>query len=209
MDLETDVAKFELEMQCPRCGLRVRAVPETKPVYRIGEHTDTEAYLIVRWPCKLCGVAFAVYDRLNKRVMKVFPFLRTSAADFHPAIPEKIREDYAEARRCWYGGAHKGVVVMSRRAMQQIALNKGATGHNLVHQIKDMLATGLITRSLHDAAHEVRFFGNFGAHPQDDVLDNISPDEAKAVMAIVEHFMDDLYVRPFDTAQLTEKRTKE
>ncbi len=208
MDYEQDVKKFKLDMHCPRCGHLVRAVPQTQPIFHISQYSDTEAYLIVRCPRDLCDVAFVVYDRLNNRVRRVYPFPKTSASDFHQAIPEKMREDFGEARRCWYIDANKGVVVMCRRVLQHITLDKGATGRNLMEQINDMLAKGLITRSLHDAAHEVRYFGNFGAHPQDDSLDNISDDDAKIVMDIVNQFLLDLYVRPSETAKLTQKRDK-
>jgi Domain of unknown function (DUF4145) len=49
---------------------------------------------------------------------------------------------------------------MCRRAMQQIASDKGAEGSRLIDQIDDLHAKGLITKSLHDAAHEIRHFGN-------------------------------------------------
>ncbi len=103
MNYETDVKKFKLDMTCPRCGHLVRAVPQTPPIYHIDEHSDTKAYLVVRCPRDLCDVAFVIYDRLNNRVRRVFPFPRTSSDMFHEAIPEKIRKDFAEARRCQQG----------------------------------------------------------------------------------------------------------
>ncbi len=208
MQFEKDVKKFKLDMYCPRCGHLVRVVPQTSPIYRSSEYSDTDAYLIVRCPRDFCDVAFIIYDRLNNQVKRVFPFPRTAPSDFHEAIPEKIRIDFAEAKKCWYADAIKGVVVVCRRVMQQIALDKGASGRNLKEQINDMLTKGLITRNLHDAAHEVRYFGNFGAHPQDDNLDDISSDDARAVIDIVDQFLGDLYVRPFNTQKLTKKRTE-
>jgi len=209
LNFEMDASKFNLDMRCPRCRHLVHAVPQTPPVYHISEHSDTMAYLIVKCPRDLCDISFVVYDRMNKRVTEVFPFPRTIASDFHDAIPKQIRGDFAEAKKCWYADAYKGVVVLCRRVMQQVAVDKGASGQNLFDQINDMLSQGLITNSLHDAAHEVRHFGNFGAHPRDDNLDDISRDDAKVVIGIVEQFLIDLFVRPADTAKLTKKRIKE
>ena len=73
-------------------------------------------------------------------------------------------------------------------------------------QIDKMLEDELITNSLHEAAHEVRYFGNFGAHPRDDHLDAIAAKDADAVMGVVRSFTVDLYVRPHETKQLTKKR---
>ena len=64
-----------------------------------------------------------------------------------------------------------------------------ATGKELKEEINDLLAKGLITKSLHAAAHEVRFFGNFGAHPRDDGLDNITREEADALLRLTQDFL--------------------
>ncbi len=105
-------------------------------------------------------------------------------------------------------GANRAVVAMCRRAMQAIALDKGATGGALHEQIEALFKAGQITKSLRDAAHEIRHFGNFGVHPRDDGLDNITPEEARAVERLTGEFAVDLYVRPHQTAELTRKRQK-
>src|SRR5438552_7254100 len=155
-DYKTDPKTFNLDLHCPRCGHLVRALPQTNPVYHITEYTDADAYIIVRCPRHLCDVFFVIYDRLNDRVRRIFPFPNTSANEFHSSIPEAIRKDFAEAQRCWFSDAHKGVVVMCRRVMQQIAVDKGVDGSRLIDQIDDFQSKGLITKSLHDAAHEIR-----------------------------------------------------
>ncbi len=205
-DYETDVKKFELDLHCPRCGHLVRAIPQTQPIYHISETSDTHAYLVVRCPRHLCALAFVIYDRLNRCVDRVFPYPDCRASDFHESIPENIREDFAEARKCWFAGSNKGVVVLCRRVMQLIAIDKGAEGDKLIDQIDSLFSKGLITKSLHDAAHEIRYFGNFGAHPRNDGLDNISNDDTKIVTRLTNQFLTDLYIRPFETGKLTEKR---
>ena len=208
-DYEKDPREFNLDLHCPECGHLVRAIPETKAVYHISEFSDSEAFLVARCPRNLCAIFFLTYDRLNKRVRRIFPFPDTKASDYHKAIPEKMRLDFTEARRCWFGDSNKGVVVMCRRTMQQIAIDKGAKGSRLFDQIDDLLASGLITKSLHDAAHEIRHFGNFGAHPRDDGLDDIDEHDADSLLKLTHQFLVDLYVRPYETEQLSAKRKKE
>lgn len=207
MRYENNVDEFNLDFHCPRCGHLVRGIPETQPIYHISTHSDQYAHLIVRCPRHLCDLSFVEYDRLNNRVYRVFPYPDTRASDFHKSIPEKIREDFAEVRKCWFGGSNKGVVVLCRRVMQLIAEDKGAKGKRLIDQIDDLLSKGLITKSLYDGAHEIRYFGNFGAHPRDDGLDNITDEDSRIIMRLVNQFLTDLYVRPYETAQLTKKRT--
>ena len=95
---------------------------------------------------------------------------------------------------------------MCRRVMQQIASDKVVTGSRLMDQIDALHSSGLITKSLHEAAHEIRHFGNFGAHPRDDGLDDISGDDADVILKLTNQFLVDLYVRPHETSQLTAKR---
>jgi hypothetical protein len=205
-EYESDPSRFSLDVHCPRCGHLIHALPETDAVYHISPYMDSQAYLVVRCPRHLCDVFFVIYDRLNRRVESVYPFPDSSVGDFHSAIPESIRKNFAEARRCWFADAHKGVVVMCRRAMQQIAGDKGAEGSRLIDQIDDLRTKGLITKSLHDAAHEIRHFGNFGAHPRDDGLDAITPDDANTILNLTNQFLVDLYIRPHETAKLTTRR---
>ena len=204
-NFKTDPDTFDLDYTCPRCGHLVRGIPQTKAIYHIGGG-DTLAFLIVRCPRQLCDLAFVVYDRLNDCVRRVYPFPETSAGDYHEAIPKAMRDDLAEANRCWYAHAYKGVVVLCRRVMQEIALNRNAKGEKLYQQIDDLLASSQITRSLHDAATAIRHFGNYGAHPQNDILDEVTRDEADTVLNLTFQFLTDLYIRPAKTQQLMAKR---
>jgi hypothetical protein len=205
---ETNPQLFNLDVTCPACSRDVRALPKSEPVYRIGS-SDQMSHIICTCPRSSCNkVMFVEYDRLNRRARRVFPYSAHSASQLHPAIPNAIREDLAEARRCLSGGGYKGSVAMSRRAMQSIATQESAKGKTLKAQIDKLLRKGRITKSLHETAHEIRFFGNFGAHPQKDGLDNISATDAATVLRLVDSFVIDLYIRPHETAKLAAKRKK-
>jgi uncharacterized protein DUF4145 len=198
---------LDLSLWCPKCRQKVVATPATGAVVSASPISDQFAYLICRCPTKRCEPIFVVYDQVNDQVNRTFPFPETSVTDYHQAIPERVREDLGEAARCWYGRAYRMVVAACRRAMQEMAQEKGATGAHLINQIDDLRTEGLITESLQKAAHEIRYFGNFGAHPRDDGLDNITQEIAQAVRGLTSDFTVDLYVRPFETAKLTRKRT--
>lgn len=212
MNYEQKVKDFDLSYYCPECKQQVRGVPLTEAFYEHSGISDQWAHLIAQCPTKYCGLAFIVYDRLNYRVARVYPYPSTEAKDFHEGIPEPIREDMAEARRCMYADAYKGVVVMCRRVVQQVVKNKISDpkvwGMKLYQQIEELFKAGLITKSLKDASTEIRYFGNFGAHPQDDGLDSISYDDANTINAFTRDLVVDLYVRPFEIVKMTKKRTK-
>jgi hypothetical protein len=209
MRYEDSPSEFDLSLHCPRCRHQVRAQLEAGPIYDIGESGDQHAYLICRCPTRGCVPLFVEYDRLNRHVSEVFPYPNTRASDFSDPIPEAFREDLAEADRCYYARAYKGVVVLSRRVMERLTEDKGAKKGDKLHEKIDFLfSQGTITKSLRDAANEIRFFGNYGAHPRDDALDDVSREDAEAVRGLAWQFIQDIYIQPHQTAKLTKRRTE-
>jgi hypothetical protein len=167
----------------------------------------SEHFFICRCPRRACrGVVFVEFDLLNNHITAAYPYPSTSANQFPKAIPPKVREDMAEAVRCFAVNAHKAVVVMCRRILQRIASDHGITGGDIKSQTNRMFEAGLITKNLKDAAHEIRHFGGFGAHPQDDDLDNVSQSDALSVWRQVNQFVNDLYVMPAENAELQRRR---
>jgi hypothetical protein len=199
--------KVNLAYQCPFCGVTVELkVVKSVQTFEVGGQVE---YLICACPrVRDCGrVLFAKYDCLNDCIDEAYPFPSTSASNMPEAIPIKVREDFAEALRCFYAKAYRGVVVMCRRALQNVAKNKGIKDKSdLKEEIKAMFSQGLITRSLYDVAHELRHFGAFGAHPQDDGLDNIGRDEATQLLGILRQFMDHIYVLSDAASRLAKQR---
>ena len=69
-----------------------------------------------------------------------------------------------------------------------------------------MFDGSLITRALFDAAHEIRHYGGYGAHPQDDNLDDITPEIAENISVLTYQFLDHIYVMPAKTKELAARR---
>jgi hypothetical protein len=166
-------------------------------------------YLVCKCPrWRECGRhIYATFAPRASIIFELYPFPSSSPDGFHPSIPPKIREDFAEATRCFYAKSFRGVVVMVRRLLQDISRDKGiARGENIKAEITELLASGWITKSLFNAAHEMRHFGSFGAHPQDDGLDDVTEDDVAALFAIANQFTEHIYVLPHQTAELAKKR---
>lgn len=211
-----ELKNINLSYFCRRCKQQVRGIPITDPVYHISEFSD-DPWLICRCPTRLCVLSFVVYNKLNDRIYEVYPLPNFSANDYHEAIPEKVREDLAESDRCLNAQAYKAVVVMCRRAIQNIVLDKISDGSisdasvknkKLYEQIDALFTSGLITKDLKETAHEIRHFGNFGAHPSDDVLDNTTREDAKMIDKLSFDLVQAIYIIPYQTAQLRAKRTQ-
>jgi Domain of unknown function (DUF4145) len=57
-----------------------------------------------------------------------------------------------------------------------------------------------------ESAHEIRQFGNYGAHVQDDGLDKVTSDEARNAREVTWQFLYSIYIAPAKTAELKKAR---
>lgn len=214
-----DRHEFEdLDWECPYCGKAVRlvmldstnkewatrdrdttmmGVSETV-VYDLQGFPESEvSHIIAECPRAACkGKIFGrVHWKEGKRqIVEAYPYPNVHSASFPESIPANIREDFAEASRCYHVAAYKAVVAMCRRVVQDIAAEKKVEGRDPSEQIKQLYAQNLITQDMFETAQHVNKFGAFGAHPQTDALDKITPDIASRVLEVTYRMLLALYV---------------
>ena len=208
-----ELTQRNISTNCPHCGDTVALIPEHKPI-----NTHGHSYFVARCPNskrQYCDPIFAVYQPLNDYIQERYPIPGFKASSMHDAIPIQIREDYAEGKRCLYVESHKAVVVMCRRVVEALACEKLSTKSKntkgttrKLHDLIDLLHTeGLITKDLKDSAHELRYFGNYGAHVQDVGLDKVERQEARDVQEITWQLLYTVYVAPAKTEELRKARS--
>jgi len=201
-----------ISTECPHCGDTVALIPVHKPV-----NTHDNSYFVAFCPNhkrQYCKPIFAVYQPLNDYIQERYPIPTFDASRMHKAIPEAIREDYAEGARCSHVDSYKAVVVMCRSVLEAVACDKlgskakDAKGTTLkLHALIDLLhGEGFITKDLKDSAHEIRHFGNYGAHVQDDGLDQVTRQEARDAREVTWQFLYSIYVAPAKTEELRKAR---
>jgi len=120
--------------------------------------------------------------------------LYARSEDLPGSVPKNVLDDYVEAMSTFNINAFKASSVMARRALQQALEDKGATkGHKLAAQIDELNGKGLLSDAAADLAHGVRQFGNFGAHPNDDLLAQVTSDDARIALDITKKILKELY----------------
>jgi hypothetical protein len=150
-----------------------------------------------KWRIGLCEGCqrplFLVLDYNETTILRTFPPVSLE----RPAdVPEGVAADYVEASLCLSVGAHKAAAAMCRRALQAAALDKGCKRRKLNSQLDELSKKGLLNPSLLEVAHQVRYFGNYGAHPDEDGLGGVSQDEADTIHKLTWQVLEDLYVNP-------------
>jgi Domain of unknown function (DUF4145) len=111
-------------------------------------------------------------------------------------VPSRIADDWREAHKDLGIQTWKSAATMARRAVQGVCINKGAAPAKLAAQIKELAANNTLHPVLVDWAHQVRLFGNDGAHPGDDALADITEADAREAVAFLDQLLDWIYVMP-------------
>jgi hypothetical protein len=140
--------------------------------------------------------------------------VRQKIIDFYPkrtpkidkSVPANIANDYIEAIKCFDVGAPKASVAMCRRALQSSVVEKGATKDKLNDQIDELCDKGIITKDIREWAHEIRFMGNIGAHPDKDGLKDVTLEDAQEMLEFVEQYLNYVYIMPSRVITHREKR---
>lgn len=122
-----------------------------------------------------------------------------------PDVPEEIRADLDEAKRCFQAAAWRATAVMARRAIQSAAIRMSASGERLVEQIAELAKEGKITAALKECADAIRWVGNDAAHPGGEP---VTRDDAEAVLGLAEELLRVLFVTPERARKLAEKRRR-
>jgi len=124
-----------------------------------------------------------------------------------PVIPQEIGDDFDEANRCLGVEAKKATVVMCRRVLQNTCFLKGVSPNaDLFKQIDELESKRIINPSMKDVAHTIRMIGNWGAHPQDDPLKDVTLDDALEIVKFTSEFLDEVFVRPARLDTLRKKK---
>lgn len=200
-----DSHSYRTTLLCPHCGATTPIKFEFEggsPVFTLGSKLEGFGgnYIVT---CVACSEDIYIIVK-NNVIEDQYPknFTKVSSD-----VPQDIREDFEEANKCLNSGAYKASVAMLRRSLQNSCLQQEANpADNLVDQLKDLHGAGKIAKPLFDLATEIRFFGNYGAHPRDDKLDDVTQEDAVTMSRFLQQFFQYVYVMPAETARTKASR---
>ncbi len=113
--------------------------------------------------CSSCGavVYFKSSDRQGHKVLDQYP----KNVDRAPSeLPEAIQKAFQEALVCYAAGAPNGALLMCRRAIQEMMIEKKAKKGDLPIQLNDLVEKRIIAPTLKDWAEQAQIGGRIAAH---------------------------------------------
>lgn len=194
---------------CPHCGTKAHLEMQFLDNFR-EKNRDVTFYAVFRCvPCKkliLETVRFEQnkYDQNENLKFQgwqdKFPTEDIILVEkFDATVPAEVLADFKEGVICLANNCNRAAVAMFRRSLQSSLLNLGASpSDELIDQIKNLTS---LTPDIKDWAHNIRIFGNWGVHPQDDNLKDIDQEKAEETQSFIEEFFNYIYVMPSRVAK--------
>jgi hypothetical protein len=146
--------------------------------------------------CSVCRAVILAYAGTGEGVIQYYPPPEAWVPGQSGGVPVPIWAGFSEATVCGSVNAFKATAVLCRRAVQGVAVEKGIPKGKPADQVDQMEQKRLITPLLKDTAHQIRVFGNVGAHPGEDGLDVVTDEEADAALVFTEELVDHVYRLP-------------
>lgn len=168
---------------------------------------ENRFYEIQQCQNKSCGkYMIFIYDvkgwgTSNVTYVKFFHY-PTISTSVHISIPTDIKDSYIQGMNCLNVASPIGAVTCFRRALQQICKEKGAQQTTLNTQIDEILPD-----YLQEQAHEIRLWGNLGAHP-DELVKDVQSHDAEEIKDLLDSIFDALYITPYKVKERREKRNQ-
>jgi hypothetical protein len=119
-------------------------------------------------------------------------------------VPETVRAAYAEAARTLAADCPRASIVMSRRCLEAVVVDKGKTTGTLNERLAALAAANVLHPTLAEWAKEVRLSGNLGAHF--DPLTSVSRDDAARLLIFVRELLRFLYELPAELQRARDAR---
>ena len=206
---------------CPHCGAKVHIEKlwSDYHIFRNGDtgfYGDTEFYIVFRCkPCKKLILKTFFYqqnrysdntDLKPKGWDEKFPISLDSEISKQDSenLPARVLSDYKEALKCKSIGANKASCSMFRRALQSSLVELGVD--TKLHLIAQIDSLGSLPEDLKDWAHQIRIFGNWGAHPDKDNLKDVDENDVLETHDFVAKFFVYTFIMPKKVATSRKRR---
>ena len=204
---DSDFTQTSVVLNCPHCGVHVALMhaPVLVPsagnqrVFAIWKKGDGDLWWI--GVCTSCWKGILAHEDQRGRGYTFYPADLPAPTD--ERIPDEIRRDLDEAKRCYSVAAYRACAVMARRAMQTACIDQGASKGNLVNKLHELANSGMITKSLKGWGDAVRWVGNDAAHPNGE---DVTQEDAEEILRLAEQFMHSVYVAPAIAQDIRAKR---
>jgi len=170
------IKDYKKRVLCPHCHYGIQR----------GEWEDYQG----TYQCQSCGNVF--YLKVSSDIVQEVRPL-TIHLSIPENVPKEISEDFYEGQNCFNVDAFKASIFMCRRSLENLTGLNEADGSNLISKIENLYHKGLVDKASLLAASGIRQFNDYGSHPHNDLLRNVSELEAEMVVKMTWQLIKETY----------------
>lgn len=182
--------------RCPHCGhfgtfISV-AGSDVYTYYQTHQGEQTSNYLGIRkCPNEKCkGHLFFITNGSKEIIMtspsETIPFDKEN-------IPQKVLKAFEEAIKCHSNSCFIASAIMIRKSLEEICIDRGATGNNLFKKLEDLGGKILIPQELLSGMNELRLLGNDAAHIEAQTFSEIGKEEIEVSLEFTKEILKAVY----------------
>lgn len=147
------------------------------------------------------NILYAGYDPDSRSIQPVFAKLMgqfPAGLQISEKVPTVIRNDLEEATSCLCVNAPNAALLMCRKTIERVCIDQGVQikKGTLGNMLQSLQSTGKIPQSIIDTFHEIKEWGNIGAHVKDAEYEAVELSDAKQVFSLVRLIVDQMYNQP-------------
>lgn len=181
--------------RCPHCGHDGTFLQTgVQDVYTWNNSNNPQPihYLGIRkCPNEKCqGHLFFIADN-NRNILLTSP---TETIPFEKEnIPDKVLNAFEEAIKCHSNSCFIASAIMIRKTLEEICIERGATGANLYKKLQDLGGKILIPQELLTGMNELRLLGNDAAHIEAQTFSEIGKEEIEVSLEFAKEILKAVY----------------
>jgi hypothetical protein len=213
MNNKVDTIKFSCF--CPTCNSIVEHERVFDYQYNIDRKDDVSisGTSVVLGKCLNCNEPILQRDKFNHvddhywsdGFDQLYPIIEIEASKNAPKI---VRGPYSEAIKCYRVQAYDACVIMCRKGIEAICIDKKLSNGNLFDKLKKLKDIGILSTEMYQWSDELRLLGNDCAHDHNEI---VTKEDAKDSIDFFEALITYLYQLTIKYNNLKERRkgTKE
>lgn len=108
-------------------------------------------------------------------------------------VPDNIKKSFEEAQRCFYAGCYVAASVMIRKLLEELCEDFQIKGKDLNEKLDNLIQSNKIPYIIGYEIHDLRRFGNDGAHIKLKNFNNIGEKEVKIALEVIKNLLKIIY----------------
>lgn len=179
---------IRISTNCPRCN----HIAVFESLYNEDVLSDGYYYIVRKCPNENChGPLFVIYSSAEDKIVQKYPLDNVTFNEEN--LPTKVRNALQEVLVCHSIGCYMAAAIMIRKTIEEMCVERGAVGSNLLNKLNDISNKIMIPKELIEGMNELRLLGNDAAHVKSSSFEDIGSTEIEVSIKFTKEILKAVY----------------